>query len=138
MTDGQNEGRAAARATLIARVTIVAALVVGTVVVSLQLMTTVQTNGIAKGIKNDQAASAARGKDIARAADQIESCTTPGEDCFKRSQKATASAVGSINQVAVYASACAADADPALPVRKRVKVIERCVRVLLESSPAVP
>jgi hypothetical protein len=39
--------------------------------------------------------------------DAIHSCVTPGEPCFERSQRHTASAVSSINRVVILAAACA-------------------------------
>lgn len=37
----------------------------------------------------------------------IRSCTTPGAECHDRGQKATAAAIADINQVSIYAAACA-------------------------------
>lgn len=38
----------------------------------------------------------------------IKDCTQPSGECYKRSQRQAASAVASINRVAIYAAACAA------------------------------
>ena len=61
----------------------------------------------------------------------IRSCTTPGKPCFDEGQKRTGEAVGTINQVSVFAAACA-DA----PKRQSVKEIEACVRDRLEKAAA--
>jgi hypothetical protein len=134
MTQDAHNTKVATRAVLATRITIVAALVLGALIVGLQLVTTLQTNEIAKGIEDEQAVSAERGKSIKATAEQVESCTTPGMACFKRSQAATAAAVGSINQVAVYAAACAADVPGELPVRQRVRIIEKCITVLAQQE----
>lgn len=65
-------------------------------------------------------------------------CTVPEGECAKRSAEATGQAVSSIGQLSVYASACAADVDGSLPVRVRVRQIERCVTALLEEPPQAP
>lgn len=65
-------------------------------------------------------------------------CTDPEGECAKRGAKATGQAVSSIGQLSVYASACAADVDGSLPVRQRVKIIERCVTALAEAPPQAP
>lgn len=128
MTQDQHNTKVATRAVLVTRITIVAALLLGAAIVTLQLVTTLS-------IREEQKVGVTRGESIKATAEQVESCTTPGRECFKRSQAATAAAVGSINQVAVYAAACAADVDSAQPVRKRVRIIEKCITVLAAQQP---
>lgn len=127
MTQDAHNTKVATRAVFVTRLTIVAALVLGALIVGLQLVTTLS-------IRQEQRVSAERGESIKTTAEQVESCTTPGMDCFKRSQAATAAAVGSINQVAVYAAACAADVPGELPVRQRVRIIEKCITVLAQQE----
>lgn len=42
-----------------------------------------------------------------RTLDLIEDCTTPGGECYQRSQERTASVVGDIGRLSAYAAACA-------------------------------
>jgi hypothetical protein len=49
--------------------------------------------------------------------DLIQSCTTPGQPCYDDSQKRTAGAIRSINQVTITAAFCAAH-NPAATVPK--------------------
>jgi hypothetical protein len=125
MTQDQINTKVATRAVLATRITIVAALVLGAVIVGLQLYTTLN-------IREEQKVSAERGKSIKDTAEAVESCTTPEGQCFKDSQRRTGEAVSSIAQLSVYASACAADVDPRLPVRQRVRIIQRCVTQLAQ------
>lgn len=63
-------------------------------------------------------------------------CTDPDGKCAKESQDRIAGAVNSIGQLSVYASACAADVDPGLPLRVRVSLIQKCVLELADRPPA--
>jgi hypothetical protein len=65
-------------------------------------------------------------------------CTDPEGDCAKENQRQIAGAVNNIGRLSVYASACAADVDPALPVRERVRVIQQCVLELVADQPPAP
>lgn len=65
-------------------------------------------------------------------------CTQPEGECAKRGQEATGKAVNDIGRLSIYASACAADVSPKLPVRQRAHIIQQCVTELLEDPPAVP
>ena len=118
----QQQYRRTVLASLATRSLILVAAALATTIVCLQLITAVQANSIARGIARDQVAAAVRGRDIARTADQIESCTTPGKRCFKRGQDATAEAVASINEVVIIAAACADR-----PRRQGVEEIQACV-----------
>lgn len=131
MTQDAHTTRVATRAVLVTRITIVAALLLGAAIVTLQLATTLS-------IREEQRVSAERGKSIKSTAEQVESCTTPEGKCFQESQRRTGEAVNSIGQLSVYASACAADVDQTLPVRQRVRIIERCVNRLAQQPPAQP
>lgn len=90
--------------------------------------------GIVDDIREDQKVNASTNKAVL-------DCTDPEGECAKRGQEATGQAVQNIGQLSVYASACAAEADPKLPVRQRARIIQHCVTGLLEDpppSPAVP
>lgn len=78
-------------------------------------------------IRQTQLDGQARSKQTNAVAQRVESCTTPGRECFKRGQDATAAAVASINQVAVYAAVCADR-----PGTTTVPRIQRCIEELLE------
>jgi hypothetical protein len=58
-------------------------------------------------VRETQLDSVQRAKDTERLAERIESCTTPGGQCFEASAARTRSAVGTINRITVYAAACA-------------------------------
>lgn len=58
----------------------------------------------------------------------IQSCTTPGEKCFRESQRRTAEVVSSINDVTVLAAVCAANLDP-----PTIDQIESCIRSNLKA-----
>ncbi len=57
--------------------------------------------------------TAATAADAARSADRIESCTTPGQECYEDQQRRTGDAVAGINQgtlaIIVAAISCQAD-----------------------------
>lgn len=57
-----------------------------------------------------------------RTLEQIEDCTTPGRECYERGVRRTADAIASINEVAIYAAACADK-----PRRQSVEEIQSCV-----------
>ena len=61
--------------------------------------------------------------------DRVNDCTTPGRRCFEQGQKRTASAVGDINLVTIYAASCGSR-HPGQPV-----VVRRCVERLLRTTP---
>jgi hypothetical protein len=52
----------------------------------------------------------------------VEDCTTPGQPCYDRGQERLASAIADINQVSIYAAACADQ-----PRRQSVEQIQSCV-----------
>ena len=90
--------------------------------------------GLVSDIREDQKVNASTNKAVL-------DCTDPEGECAKRGAEATGKAVSNIGQLSVYASACAADVDGSLPVRVRVRIIERCVTALVEAPPqpaAVP
>jgi hypothetical protein len=65
----------------------------------------------------------------------IQSCTTPGEECYEDGQRRTAQAVGDINRVIVLAAACSVGLDPQLPVAERQTQISSCVIQRLSAKP---
>lgn len=79
----------------------VAVLIIGVVAVL------IQTNNLTAAIRDQQKESVERAKDIQTTQQVIRDCTDPGGACFERGQRQTAKAVGDINQVIVYAAACA-------------------------------
>lgn len=87
--------------------------------------------GLVEDIRADQKVNASTNKAVL-------DCTDPEGECAKRGAEATGQAVQNIGQLSVYASACAADVDGSLPVRVRVKIIERCVTALVEQPPQAP
>ena len=86
---------------------------------------------IVDSIREDQKVNASTNKAVL-------DCTTPEGKCAQESAARTGRAVSNIGQLSVYASACAADVDGSLPVRKRVRIIERCVTALVEQPPQAP
>lgn len=91
------------------------------------IFTVTSTFTIVDSIREDQKVNASTNKAVL-------DCTTPSGDCAKESRERTANVVDNIGRLSVYASACAADVDGSLPVRQRVKIIERCVTELLEAQ----
>lgn len=65
----------------------------------------------------------------------VQSCTTPGEECYEDGQRRTAQAVGDINRVIVLAAACSVGLDPQLPVAERQTQISSCVIQRLSAKP---
>lgn len=61
--------------------------------------------------------------------DRLIDCTTPGGRCFEDSQKRTADAVGNLNEITVFAAACADKAGV-----NTVAQIQACVLDELEKS----
>lgn len=105
------QARRATRAEFATRAFIVLLLVllVGAVVTILQIRHT-QVDNTAK---NDQQTQILR---------RVKSCTTPGQPCYERGRKQTAKAVGDINQVIIYAAACASGSS-----ERTVAEIQACV-----------
>lgn len=86
----------------------------GLVVVGL-LYLIVQTYGVVELIREDQGTNA-------RTFERIESCTTPGEECFEDSQERTGEVIDNINLVAIVAAACADQS-----ATQTVREIRECV-----------
>ena len=67
-------------------------------------------------------------------ADRIEDCTTPGGECFERSQRQTSGAVAGINTITVRAQACTLAITRQIPAGTRISVdevaqeIEECIK----------
>jgi heme exporter protein D len=100
--------------------------VVGVMVASLILLfvySLKQTSETVAVIREAQEANAAQREANDRVLEKIRSCTTPGEKCFRQSQRRTAKVVADINQVTVLAAVCAANAS-----QPTVPVIEECIR----------
>lgn len=70
----------------------------------------------------------------ARTANRVEDCTTPGGDCYERSQRQTSGAVAGINTITVRATACLAAVLKGIPDGSQVNVddvatqIQQCIR----------
>lgn len=119
--------RKTVRATVATRVTIVGALILAAIIVTLQLQATFSTNKVARGIADQQKTNTSNVATIKAIARQIESCTTPGEPCSERGQRQTAKAVGDINRVVILAAACSVGLDQSLSVTQRQDRIQSCV-----------
>lgn len=86
-------------------------------------------------IRYTQEVGAQRGRDIVastrqieRLATAIESCTSPDGECYQRSQAQTGSAVASINEITIYAAACAKQ--PAVDTARQIRLcVERSLRI---------
>lgn len=76
-------------------------------IVLLMVFTLVQTNTVVRLIREDQKAGQERSKQTKAIADRIESCTTPEGACYRRGQQNTGAAVSTINEITIYAAACA-------------------------------
>lgn len=105
------------------------------VLVLTTMYTLVKTTTVVELIRQDQKAGQQRSKDtkantdaIRRIAEQIESCTSPEGDCFKRGQERTGQAVASINDVIIAAAACDKGDTP-------LAQIQDCVEDLLRVPP---
>lgn len=87
------------------------ALVVGRLVVGafavLVLALLVAVVYLALQVRHTQLEGTPTGKKLLAAANQIESCTTPDGECYKRGQKQQGGAIADINKITVYAAACA-------------------------------
>lgn len=106
---------------------------IGVVIMGLILgviVTVVNTNTVVEIIQSSQKDNTVRTKEavattarIEDLTEAIESCTTPTGACYLRNLDATGSAVASINEVIIYAAACAKTPgiDTALQVRTCVK-----------------
>lgn len=57
----------------------------------------------------------------------IRSCTSPGGECYERSQRRTAKAVGDIGRYVLLSAACAAAVSADEPVDQRIAAITDCV-----------
>jgi len=68
--------------------------------------------------------------------DRIRDCTTPGRECYERSQKQLAGAVSDVNRVVVLASACSVGLDQHLTIAERQRLISSCVIDRLASNTA--
>lgn len=62
-----------------------------------------------------------------RTLDVVQSCTTPGRDCYENGQKQTAAAVGDINRVVILAAACSSGLPAGLTIAERQTQIQACV-----------
>jgi hypothetical protein len=122
--------RKTVRASLATRAFLVFIGVLVGLVVVLQLNTTLL-------IRHDQEAGQQRAKDTNKNTDQIKqlaetikSCTDPAGQCFKDGQARTGEAVASINEVIIYAAACADRPGVDSPPE-----IRNCIRDLLALHP---
>lgn len=61
--------------------------------------------------------------------DLVEDCTSPGGECYDRGARRTGEAVGTINQITIYAAACAKQ-----PANVTVRQIQACVEELLAEA----
>lgn len=99
---------------------IVGALAGALLVIVLVLL--VRTWSLADGIRVAQQSNAQTLRETHRTLDVVQSCTTPGRECFKRGQKQTSGAIADINRVSIYAAACADR-----PRQQTVEQIQACV-----------
>lgn len=93
------------------------------------IMVIVQSYAILNATRQTQLGNDARSEDTkvaaeqaARTAQRIEDCTTPGRECFDDAQKRLGRTVGTINDYALYAAACADQ-----PRRQTVSEIQSCI-----------
>lgn len=77
--------------------------------------------------RNEDTKSAA--ENAARSAARIEDCTTPGRPCFDDGQRRLARTVGSINDYALAAAACADQ-----PLTQTVDEIQACILRLIKAE----
>lgn len=120
MTD--DLARKVARAELTKRLFILAAVVMaavvtGVVVWAVLAIRTTQQEG-SPAVKQ----IIAQGQDQKALLHTIQSCTDPKGKCYKAGQQRTADAIGSINEITIYAVACGQD-HPAASVRQ----LQACV-----------
>lgn len=67
---------------------------------------------------------------------EVRSCTKPGGECYKRSQRRTAEAVGQISAGNIIAIVCALDVPDAVPLDRALEQVTACVAEQLAKSPA--
>lgn len=94
--DDQALARKVARATLVTRLFILAAIVVGLAVLVVQLQLASDTNDIANKVSDKQNSNAPLLASIENLALEIRSCTNPEGECSKRNQANQAKALGLI------------------------------------------
>lgn len=99
--------RRTARATLVTRVFVVVASVLGAAILYVLVSVSADTNKIVTGVERQQDSNTGTLNATEDTLALIRDCTQPGGDCFERGQKRTADAVANINLAAVYAAACA-------------------------------
>ena len=109
---------------------------IGIVIMTLLLtgvVTMARTTTVVDLIREDQKSAIERSKitktnteTIKRVAEQIESCTNPAGECYKRGQERTGKAVASINQVIILAAVCAKE-----PGNTTAPQIRACIEALL-------
>lgn len=78
-------------------------------------------------IRSTQLEGTPVGKRLLASSDRILDCTDASGECFKRNQRRTADAVGDIGRYIVFAAACSATVDTAMPVDERIAEITDCV-----------
>lgn len=134
MTDAEIDrdlARKITRYVLARRLAVVAALLLGALIVFLQLRVTLQAGETVERIRDTQKVSSSNVATIKDLAQRIKSCTTPGEPCSERGQRQTARAVGDINKVVVLAAACADQPN----VQTRTEIQACIVRALTKGQP---
>lgn len=115
----------------------VVGVLIGVLLVSVLAML-VRTFSLADSIRESQKANTGTLLSSQQTLKAVEDCTQPVGDCFKRGQKATASAVGDINRVVILAAACSVGLDQRLSVAERQDVISACVIDRLSVRPVGP
>lgn len=103
---------------------------VGVAVLSiLVLVLLVRTWSLADAIRESQVTNtktvrntATIAEDTKATLDLVQGCVTVGESCYQQGQSQTAAAVGSINDFAIWAAACADQ-----PGTQAVEEIEHCI-----------
>lgn len=115
----------------------VVGVLIGVLLVSVLAML-VRTFSLADSIRESQKANTGTLLSSQQTLKAVEDCTQPAGECFKRGQKATASAVGDINRVVILAAACSVGLDQRLSVAERQDVISACVIDRLSVRPVGP
>lgn len=133
MVTNEEHGRLVARNTLIVRIFIVISVGILGAILYFVATSANDTNRIVTGIENQQDANTRTVDTSARTLEAVEDCTLPTGKCYRDGIRRTATAVGDIGRVSIYAAACAADPRLVdLSIDARAKAIERCVTRLLE------
>jgi hypothetical protein len=128
-------GRRAARASFASRAMLVLAIALLGAVLWILLSVSADTNEIVTSVEKQQNSNTGMIDAAQQTLDRVVDCTEPGGKCFNEGTERTASAVGDIGRLSVYASACAADPHLAgRTLEDRADAIERCVTRLLKRT----